>query len=177
MQATGMSVDQGMVRIEILGLSGGIGRTAVLHKGETLSYEDLRIRFDDFDLSEFDPEAGKIDFGVVFIVEHEGHSMEVVPTFKGGMDDEPTRIPAAVPGTGGITLSVGRIDAEGGSVQLQVYDPSLPAQGPTPASLVIDLSTKPLIVLVWLGTILVVVGICAAMALRRRDIASIPVSE
>jgi cytochrome c-type biogenesis protein CcmF len=176
-QATGMSVDQGMVRIEILGLSGGIGRTAVLHKGETLSYEDLRIRFDDFDLSEFDPEAGKINFGVVFAVEHEGRSMEVVPTFKGGMGGEPTRIPAAIPGTGGITLSVGRIDAEGGSVQLQIYDPSLPAQGPTPASLVIDLSTKPLIALVWLGTILVVVGIGIAMALRRRDIASIPVSE
>jgi cytochrome c-type biogenesis protein CcmF len=177
LRATGMSVDQGMVRVEILGLGGGTGRTAVMHKGETLAYENLKITFDDFDLSEFDPEAGKIDFGVVFVVEHEGRSIEVVPTFSGGRGGEPTRTPATVPGTNGVTLSVGQIDAEGGSVQLQVYDPSLAAQGPTPASLVIDLSTKPLIALVWVGTILVVIGIAMAIVLRRRDIASIPMTE
>jgi cytochrome c-type biogenesis protein CcmF len=177
LRATGMSVDQGMVRVGVLGLGGGIGRTAVMHKGETLAYENLKIKFDDFDMSEFDPEAGKIHFGVVFVVEHDGRSVEVVPTYKGGRSGEPTRTPATVPGTGGVTLSVGQIDAEGGSVQLQVYDPSLAVQGPTPASLVIDLSTKPLIALVWVGTILVVIGISMAIFLRRRDIASIPLSD
>ena len=54
-----MSVDQGMVRTEIIGLGGGIGRTALMAKGETLEYGELRITFDDFDLSDFDPEAGK----------------------------------------------------------------------------------------------------------------------
>jgi cytochrome c-type biogenesis protein CcmF len=177
LRATGMSVDEGVVRVELLGLGGGIGRTAVLHKAETLAYEDLRITFDDFDLSDFDPEAGKINFGVVFQVEHDGRTVEVVPTLRGGMGSEPVRSPATVPGTDGITLSVGRIDAEGGSVQLQVFDPSLPAKGATPASLVVDLSTKPLIGLVWVGTLLVVGGIGFALFLRRRDVASIPVGE
>jgi cytochrome c-type biogenesis protein CcmF len=177
LRTAGMNVDEGAIRVELLGLGGGIGRTAVLHKGETLAYEDLRITFSDFDLSEFDPEGGKINFGVVFLVEHGGQTLEVVPTFRGGMGGQTTTTPAVVPGTDGVTLSIGRVDAEGGAVQLQVIDPSLPAEAPATASLVLDVSTKPLIGLVWLGTILVVVGVVMAIVLRRIDVASIPVSE
>ncbi len=48
------------------------------------------------------------------------------------MGGEPVITPAMVPGTGGITLSPGRIDAEGGTVQLQVYDPALAPEGADP---------------------------------------------
>ncbi len=174
LRATGMSVDSGVVRVELLGLGGGIGRTVVLTKGETLAYEDLRINFEGFDLSDFDPEAGKINFGVVFTVEHGEDTFEVVPTYSGGMGSEPVVTPATVPGTGGITLSPGRIDAENGTVQLQVFDPALPMAKPAPASLVLDVSTKPLISLVWVGTILVVIGIIMAFTLRRKDLETIP---
>lgn len=175
LRATGMNVDSGLVRVELLGLGGGIGRTAVMHKGETLAYEGLKITFVDFDMSDFDPEAGKIDFGVVFSVDVDGTNVEVVPTYRGGRGGEPVITPALVPGSGGITLSPGRIDAENQTVQLQVYDPSLPAAGPEPASLVIDASTKPLIGLVWIGTLLVIAGIIVAITLRGKDIASIPI--
>ncbi len=177
LRATGMSVDQGAVRVELLGLGGGIGRTAVLHKGETLAYEDLKIAFQDFDLSEFDPEAGKIDFGAVFEVTHDGRTLEVVPRSRGGMGGSRQVTPATVPGTDGVTLSIGRVDAESGTVELQVFDPSLPAQGATPASFVLDVSTKPLIGLVWIGTLVVMAGIAMSALLRRRDVASIPVDE
>ncbi len=175
LRATGMSVDQGVVRVEIVGLGGGIGRTVVLAKGEEFSYKGLVIRFDDFDMSDFDPEAGKINFGVVMNVEVDGQTIEVVPTYQGGMGREPIVTPAVVPGTGGMTLSPGRIDAEGGTVQIQVYDPALAPEGPSPASVVLDVSTKPLISLVWIGTILIVFGIGMAIFLRREDIATIPV--
>jgi len=174
-RATGMSVDQGVVRVELLGLGGGVGRTAVLAKGETMAYRDLTITFDDFDLSDFDPQAGKINFGVVFSVESGGQSYEVVPTVRGGMGGEPQVTSATIPGTGGIALTPGRIDAEGGTVQVQVYDPLLAPEAPTAASLVLDVSTKPLISLVWIGTLIVVAGIGMALFLRRKDIATIPV--
>jgi cytochrome c-type biogenesis protein CcmF len=175
LRATGMSVDQGVVRVEILGLGGGIGRTVTLAKGETLNYRDLKIAFDDFDLSDFDPEAGKINFGVVFSVDVGDQTIEVIPTYQGGMGGDTNVTPAVVPGTGGITLSPGRIDAEGGTVQLQVYDPALAPEGATPASIVLDVSTKPLISLVWIGTILIVFGIGMAIILRRKDVATIPI--
>jgi cytochrome c-type biogenesis protein CcmF len=174
LRATGMNVDSGLIRVELLGLGGGIGRTATMRKGETLAYEKLKITFDDFDMSEFDPEAGKIHFGVIFDVELDGQHMEVVPTYKGGRGGEPVITPALVPGSGGITLSPGRVDAENGTVRVQVFDPNLPAAGPEPASLVIDASTKPLIGLVWIGTLLVMAGITVAIALRGKDVASIP---
>jgi hypothetical protein len=125
-------------------------------------------------MSDFDPEAGKINFGVVFSVELDGQQIEVVPTYRGGGGGEPVITPAMVPGSGGITLSPGRIDAENGTVQIKVYDPSLAAIGPEPASLVLDVSTKPLIGLVWLGTLMVMAGIFVAIALRGKDVASIP---
>jgi cytochrome c-type biogenesis protein CcmF len=175
LRATGMSVDQGVVRVELLGLGGGIGRTAVMSKGETLAYKELSITFDDFDMSDFDAEAGKINFGVVFNVEHEGQIYEVVPTYRSGMGGEPQITSATIPGTGGIALSPGRVDAEGGSVQLQIYDPQTAPGQATPASLVLDVSTKPFISLVWIGTILIVVGIAMAIFLRRKDVATIPV--
>ena len=172
-RATGMSVDQGLVRVELLGLGGGIARTAVMNKGETLAYDGLEITFDEFDMSDFDPDAGKINFGVVFQVKNGDRTVEVMPTFKGGMGS-PQVTPAVIPGTGGVTLSIGRVDAEGGTVQLQVFDPDLPAAEPMAASLVLDVSTKPLISLVWIGTLLVMVGVFMALGMRRHDIASIP---
>jgi cytochrome c-type biogenesis protein CcmF len=175
LRATGMSVDQGVVRVELVGLGGGVGRTAVMSKSETLAYKDIAITFDDFDLSDFDPEAGRINFGVVFKVNVDGQIVEVVPTFRGGMGSEPVVTPAEVPGTGGITLSPGRIDAEHGTVELQVYDPALAPAGRTSASVVLDVSTKPLISLVWIGTLMAVAGIAMALTLRRKDVATIPV--
>jgi len=175
LRATDMRVDQDVVQVEILGLGGGIGRTVVLAKGETLNYKGLNIAFNDFDMSDFDPEAGKINFGVVFNVEVDGRMIEVIPTYRGGMGGEPVVTSAVVPGTGGIALRPGRIDAEEGRVQLQVYDPAMAPKGPTPSSLVIDVSTKPLISLVWIGTILIMIGITMAIVLRRKDVATIPV--
>ncbi len=175
LRASGMSVDQGVVRVEVTGLGGGVARTVVMSKGESLSYQGLEITFDDFDMSDFDPEAGKINFGAVFNVVHEGQSIEVVPTYKGGMGGEPQVTAAMVPGTGGISLSLGRIDAEGGNVQLLINDPAMASEGVTGSSLVIDVSTKPLISLVWIGTLFIMLGIFMALAIRRKDLATISV--
>ena len=175
LRATGMSVDQGVVRVELLGLGGGIGRTAVLARGETLAYKELAITFTGFDLSDFDPDAGKINFGVEFAVEHGGRTYEVVPTVRGGLDGEQQVASATVPGAGGIALTPGRIDPEAGTVELQVFDPLLAPKAREASSLVIDVSTKPFISLVWIGTILIVAGIGMAISLRRHDVATIPV--
>ncbi len=173
LRATGMSVDQGLVRVELLGLGGGFARTAMLSKGESLAYEGLNITFTDFDMSDFDPEANRINFGVLFSVERDGETFELMPTFQGG-GGQPVITPAVVPGAGGVTLDLGRVDAENGRVELRIYDPTMQPPAPAPASLVIDVSTKPLISLVWLGTLLVIAGIIIAIGLRGKDISSIP---
>jgi hypothetical protein len=169
LRATGMSVDQ-----DDPGRAARPRRRAPAPRppqGEVLTYEALKIRFDDFDLSEFNPDAGQINFGVVFEVERDGQTVEVVPRFKGGMAGGPELTPATVPGAGGVTLAIGRVDAEGGAVELQIIDPTMASTESQPASLVLDISTKPLIALVWLGTLMVMAGVGMAIALRRSDIA------
>lgn len=176
-RVSGMDASNGIVRIELLGLGGGVARTAVLHRGESLRYNDLAITFDDFDLSDFDPQAGKIHIGAVFNVEDGAKKYEVEPRFLQSKNGPPETRPAEIPGTGGISLTLGKIDANGGAVELRVYDPSLAPQPPKPASLVLDVTTKPLISLVWVGTLFVIAGILVAMFLRRRDLASIPIRD
>jgi hypothetical protein len=173
-RATGMSVDQGLVRVELLGLGGGFARTEMLTTGESLSYEGMTITLSEFDIAESDAEAGRIDFGVVFQVEHDGQVHEVVPTFAQEGEGRPVVTPAVVPNAGGVALDLGRVDAENGRVELRVYDPTMQPPAAAPASLVIDVSTKPLIGLVWLGTLLVIAGIIIAIGLRGKDISSIP---
>jgi cytochrome c-type biogenesis protein CcmF len=176
MRVTGLSVDSGQVRVELLGLGGGIGRQTVLNRGETVAYKGYDITFADFDMSVFDPDNGAIDFGVVFDVAHEGQTMQVVPWFRGTGEDTMV-VPASIPESGGMSLSIGRVSAEDGAVQLKIFDPFLPPQPLKPASLVLDVSTKPLINLVWLGTLLVIFGVSLAIVLRGRDIAAIPLED
>jgi len=177
LRVTAMNASDNLVQVELLGLGGGVGRTTIISKGEQLEYQGLKITFNDFDLSDFDPEVGKINFGVVFHVDRDGQIVEVVPEYRMAMGGgEPVISPAAIPGTGGMTLSVGRVDAENGQVQLKVFDPQLPPAPARPMSLVIDASTKPLIALVWIGTLLVMAGTIMAMTIRRRDVASIPLT-
>jgi len=169
LRTIGMDVNTGQIHVELRGLGGGIGRSAVLSRGERLKYDDLEITFEDFDMSDFDPEEGKVDFGAVFIVEIRDETFEVVPTFSGG-GGEPIVTEARVPGSGGITLSLGKVDAENGMVQVKVFDPAVEPKPAQPPSLVIDISTKPLIILVWIGTLLVMLGTMMAIILRSREL-------
>jgi len=172
-----LDVDNGRARVELLGLGGGVAQTATLHKGESMTYGDVRLTFDDFDLSDFDPEAGRINFGVVVQAEVDGTSAEVVPHYKVGEGGHVEITEAEIPGTGGIALGLGRIDAENGTVELVVHDPNLAVAPTEPPSLVLDVSIKPLISLVWIGTLLTLAGTLMALLLRGRDVASIPVIE
>ncbi len=164
-----MDVGSGQVQAELTGFGGAVGHSAVLHRNETFTYRDLTITFSDFDMSAFDPDGGVIEFGVILNVVRGERRDLVVPWFRGGAGS-PTVVPAEVPDSGGLTLSIGRVDAEGGAVEVRVFDPALTAPATQPASLVVDVSTKPLIMLVWLGTILVVLGTGVAIALRLGEI-------
>lgn len=175
LHATGMAVDVGQVHVELQGLGGGFGLEQELKSGESASYQGMNITFDGFDLSDFDPEAGKMTFGAVFVVERDGETVDVVPQYK-NLSDGPSVDSAPIPGTDGMSLTMGRVSADVGSVELRLFDPSLAEDRGKPASLVVDVSTKPLISLVWIGTLVMIIGVSIALFLRRRDVASVPLT-
>ncbi|MCD4751280.1 MAG: cytochrome c biogenesis protein CcsA, partial [Thermoanaerobaculales bacterium] len=159
-------------KVELLGLGGGIGRQAVMKRGESLDYKDLKVTFVGFDLSDFDLEAGKADFGVVFNVERDDETLEVVPRYSQGRG-EPLIIPAVIPESGGLSLSIGKVSSDDGSVQMRLFDPFLPEAPTQPAGFVVDVSTKPLISLIWIGTLLMIAGVFLAIMLRRHEVGSV----
>ncbi len=173
----GMNASTGTVRLELLGLGGGIARTVTLTKGDSFQYEGYTVRFEGFETSPVEHEAGRIRVDVPFVVEHAGKTVRVVASVRETPEGGTQVLPAAIPGSGGLTLDIGRIDAVGGKVEVKVFDPRLPPTPPEPPSLVLEVSVKPLIGLVWLGTILTTIGIFMALLLRRKDVALAPVER
>ncbi|NOZ77992.1 MAG: cytochrome c biogenesis protein CcsA [Acidobacteria bacterium] len=174
---SGMDANSGVIRVQLLGLGGGIARKALLRVGQSLKYDGVTATFEGFDLSDFKPEAGRIHIGVKLKVTREGKTYALEPKYLKDTASSERVIPAGIPGSGGLALTLGKIDANGGAVELELYDPSLPPQPPARPSLVLDVSTKPGISLVWIGTIILILGIFLAMVYRRRDIASIPLRD
>jgi len=174
--ATGMNVDSGKIRIELRGLGGGIAAEHLLRKNQSFRYRDMEVRFDGFDLSDFDPQSGRMEFGVLCTVNLDGKDTRVVPRYDqrlgaGGVT------PAPIPGSNGLELSIGTVSAKDGAVQIRVFDPELPPRPGAPANLVIDVSTKPWISLIWIGSILAVLGMMLSIIRHRREAAGIPVRE
>jgi len=172
-RVSGMNASAGIVQVELVGLGGGIARKTVLHKGESFAYKGWDITFDGFDLKPEAHERGKIDLGVSFTVRHDGKTITLEPRVPMGSAVGSVEIP----GSGGLALNVGRIDAENHAVEVDLLDPKMKPKPLEPPSLVLDVSTKPLISLVWVGTLIALLGILMAIFLRRQDVASIPVED
>ncbi len=170
----GMDASRGLVRLELLGLGGGIARDVTLAKGESFRYGDLTVRFEGFEMAGAH-ETGNVQLRVPFAVVRDGETVQVVASVHERPDGTTEVAPAAIPGAGGMTLDIGRIDAENGRVEVRLFDPRLRPRPLAPPSLVLDVSVKPLIGLVWIGTILTTIGIFMALLLRRRDLAVVPI--
>jgi cytochrome c-type biogenesis protein CcmF len=165
----GINAGAGRVRLQVSGVGGGVAKRAVLHKGETLSYRGVAIRFDDFDLSDFDPQAGKINIGVVFkVTDPSGKVVEAEPRFRGGEEGE-IHEDAAVPGLPGVMLRVGRMDPNEKTVETEVLDPSAPGDPGEPMKFSVDVTIKPMIGLLWTGLVVLLAGGILAVIRRGEE--------
>jgi hypothetical protein len=171
---SGIDANSGRVRLTLSGIGSGVAARASLHKGESLTYRGTAITFDDFDLSEFDPQAGKIHIGAVFKVAgaSPGKSEEVTAFYRSDAAGE-RHEDAAVPGLSGVTLRVGRMNANEKLLEVEVLDPDAPPDAGDKMRFSLDLTVKPLIGLLWAGlTVLLLGGILAVV--RRGEEFSTP---
>jgi len=126
-----------------------------LTKGEEKELGGYRIRFLDFDLSPHDVGQGG---GVGAILEVRGEELQtqITPTIE--FDPQGRRIskPAELPDGGFVYL--GQIRADAGQIQITL--------GSGEEILFLEVSRKPLINFVWLGVILISVGMLLAAQRR-----------
>jgi len=139
-------------------------------KGEAHRIDGAELRFEGFDLNargsalEQIQTGGPITVGAVLSLERDGAAERVTPlyTFGGqGFVDAP---PLALPGGG--LVRVAGINATAGAVQLDVA--GLGA-GEVPPRLALDVTKKPLILLVWIGLGIILGGGLLAMTQRFRQ--------
>jgi cytochrome c-type biogenesis protein CcmF len=166
---SGVNASQRRVRLSIGGIGGGVSKRAVLHSGETLAYKGVAIKFDDFDLSDFDPQAGKINIGTVFqVTDKTGKTTEVEPFYHGGGGGE-SRKDAEIPGLPGVMLRIGKLNPNDKTVEALVLDPSAPSDPGEPMTFSVDLTIKPMISLLWTGLLVLLTGGILAVVRRGEE--------
>jgi cytochrome c-type biogenesis protein CcmF len=161
----GINANTGRVRLSVTGFGGGIAKSAVLHRGETMTYKGATLTFDDFDLSNFDPQAGKINIGAVLKVSSGGKTAEITPFFRSGESGD-SHDDADVPGLPGVKVRAGRMDPNEKTVEIQILDPQAPPDEGEPMRFSVDLTIKPMIGLLWGGLVVLLAG--GIMATIRR---------
>jgi len=136
-------------------------------RGEARTIDGAELRFEGFDLDARGnaiaqlESGGPITVGAVLTVARDGAEQRVIPlyTFGGqGFVDAP---PLPLPGGG--LVRVAGINATAGAVQLDVA--GLGA-GEVPPRLALDVTKKPLILLVWIGLAIILGGGLLAMVQR-----------
>jgi cytochrome c-type biogenesis protein CcmF len=174
------AVDAGShrVRLSLAGVGGGIAKRAVLHKGDNVNYRGSTLAFDDFDLSDFDPQAGKINIGAVLkVVEGAGKGREAEPFFHGGGAGGPQYQDAEFPGLPGVTLRVGKMDPNEKTVELQVIDPQAPGDPGEPMHFSVDVTIKPMIGLLWSGLVVLLAGGILSIVRRGEEFSTAVASQ
>lgn len=156
----GVDASAHRVRLAFTGLTpGGIAARATLRKGESLTYSGHTITFDDFDLSDFDPAAGKIHIGAVFKVKDASGTVVGEATAKvSQVNGSEQREPATLPGLPGVQIRVDGMNATEKVAQVVVLDPTAPPDQGDPAKFSVDVTIKPMIGLLWAGLVVLLIG-------------------
>lgn len=142
-----------------------------LQKGETRKLDKYEVTFERFETSGHEQQSGNPTAAAILTVTYAGDTVNLSPTLEVSQED---LIPHPVAFDDGIaTVSIAGIQPEDGSVMLQLSAPGLPEAEVQPASLVIEVSLKPMIQLFWIGCLIVfasgVVAIVQGNKRRRRS--------
>lgn len=128
-------------------------KSFVMKKGESIEFRNYKVKFLEFDIA---PHAvsGKVVVGARLEVMRDEEKRIIVPSLIMGMGGEREQREAELPeGDGLVYLEA--IDADTKAISLSILDVSQEAS----ETLILEISRKPLIGLVWLGTILMMIGL------------------
>jgi hypothetical protein len=172
-RTTRIGVDEGRIEVELLGLPGGVVASAELESGAGFSHQDLTVTLADLVVRRGSGERPEGEVRAVFSVTRGGEQATVEAVSTVGASGS-RQVPGAVPGAGGLLLTLSRLLEGDRGVEVELFDPGLPRPAPIAAAFVVDVATKPFIAAVWAGTVLVILGTVLAIVRRRRDRMSEP---
>lgn len=152
--------------------SNTAGNEVIIKKGEEYNFDKSKIIFTGFNFPQDAMQAmsdGKgFQIGAKFIVVTDGKT-DSVEAFMKSEGSERKFIPAEVPNAD-LRIELINLDASGTvSVKFaKLSDPNLVFKK-NPPSLSVEVSTKPFIILVWLGVLFMVIGFIVAVIRRTKE--------
>ena len=147
--------------------------TLSIIKGEQKMYAGYDITFDNFEMGSHE-NTSQFELRAVLQVKKDGHSHQVKPGLlvEGGKQSP---LVAEMPGEPKVTVSIASLNAENREVELSFVGLNQPEQPTAEAEkVVVEVSHKPFMGVLWLGTILLTLGTILAMKRRTEELAMIP---
>jgi cytochrome c-type biogenesis protein CcmF len=129
-----------------------------------------RLRFDEFKLEEHMTADQRVSVGATLTITRENQVQVLTPWLRVSPEGMISSLPIAM--GNGRDLLLEQISVNSDQVRVRVTGLNLPV---APARAVLTVSTKPAIALVWLGTIVMVLGGCLAMLRRRLELLPVAV--
>ncbi len=151
------------------------GSLAVLRKGEEKAVGGLGVKFVDFAMEGAHAEGSVFTIVAKLLVTSGGTTAEVAPRLLvalGGTEGQKMESPETpLPGGTGSRVRIRRVSPNDGAVELEFLglDPAGDQKAETPETFSIDVTTKPLIALVWGGFYVMMLGGIVSMLRRARD--------
>lgn len=140
--------------------------TLFLEKGGSVTLDKYEITFHDYNMGEHGSANDALTATALITVLYDGQTEEIRPSLKVvGEQVIPTE---ATFDSGRGKMYITGVRPEDSGIILKVIGPFLPAPEPATASLILEVSKKPLILLFWLGTLTVFTGGIMSMISRRR---------
>lgn len=140
-----------------------IGKEAVLKQGETLKFDSLSIRFEGFQVLEMNPNQGVFRVNGRFSLSTPDTTITTVAEFA--QENGATRSDIQTLNAVNYSFKIIEVNATDKAVKF-VYGHA--ADQIVLEQLEIELSTKPLIYVLWLGTIILVIGLSLSTSYRLR---------
>ncbi|MBI5021409.1 MAG: cytochrome c biogenesis protein CcsA [Ignavibacteriales bacterium] len=147
----------------------------VIAKGETQEFMGYKITFTKFDVGQHGMNA-MMSVGAVLNIEANGKTEEIIPVLSFNEKNERVPVPVDLPVLSGYNNMSGQkpqialtaLSVEEKKVELAFLGFTAHENHATTQALVVDISLKPLMMVVWTGVVLVILG--TVIAFRRRTL-------
>ena len=142
-----------------------LGEKITILKDEQVHFEDYLIQFSGYEMDAHDVQAAQqVQISAVLNVIHKNRRFTVKPALKVAHNEQ-QNIPAILPASGR-KIAIHDIDVEQKSLTLIIHEEKTLQAGLDVELLAVEITEKPLINLLWLGTILMIAGLCITFYFR-----------
>ncbi|KAA3608829.1 MAG: hypothetical protein D8M58_19015 [Calditrichaeota bacterium] len=156
--------------------NSGNSSTFVMSKGEHKDYAGYHITFKTFNMAQ-NPENKEFVVSAILEFTKEDKTFEVSPSLamtKGDQHPHPATIPGSEHGAVNPTVTIVGINAEQGQVKLEFDGLDETPTTPKPEQVIVEISNKPFMGVLWIGTIVLTLGTILAMQRRTEEVKLIP---